>query len=71
MLALLTSCHQASMDSRLAVRLLIIPAQVTGPAGISERLNSGSVAKLKVLHVCADFDDYSCAFVAWRANAKV
>jgi hypothetical protein len=59
------------MDSSLAVRLLIIPAQVTGPAGISERLDSSSVTELEVLHVGADFDDYSCAFMTWRANAKV
>lgn len=58
------------MNSRPAVRLLIIPAQMARTTGISERLDSSSITELEVLHVCADFDDNASTFVTWGPDAK-
>jgi hypothetical protein len=58
------------MNRRLAIRLLIIPAQMARPTRISERLNSGSITKLEVLHIGADFDNDSSSFMTRGPNAE-
>lgn len=58
------------MNRRLAVRLLIIPAQIARSTRVSERLNPGSITKLEVLHIGADFDNNSSAFMTRGSDAE-
>jgi hypothetical protein len=58
------------MNCRLAVRLLIIPAQMARPTRVSERLDSGSITKLEVFYIGADFDNNSSTFMTWGLNAE-
>jgi hypothetical protein len=58
------------MNRRLAVCLLIIPAQMARSTRISEWLNPGSITKLKVLHIRADFDHNSSPFMTRGPNAE-